>query len=182
MKVTKYNLFFSWNYEKEEQWLNELSRQGLQLVSVSYIRYEFVVDETKAYEYRLEHLDEMPSDFKSINYIETLEKSGIEYVCSFERWVYFRKEAGLGAFELLSDPDSKIAHYNRILALSGIVVLNALILLINSLCTLFNIFILNLVITIIMGLLFLLGVASVIMLYSRVIKLKKEKRSPNNQR
>ena len=176
MNVIKYNLFFNWNYEKEEQWLNELSRQGLQLKSVAYVRYEFEEDDTKCYEYRLEHLDEAPSDIKSINYIESLKESNIEYVCSFEQWVYFRRETSLGSFELLADPDAKIGHYSRMITLSGIVIFNILVLLINNLCVIFNFYILNIVISVLLALLLIIGIFTTLKLYSRIIKLKKEKR------
>ena len=41
-------------------------------------------------------------------------ESGAEYVGRVLQWLYFRKKAELGEFELFSDIDSRIAHLNRI--------------------------------------------------------------------
>jgi len=177
MKVVKYKVFFAGGYEKEELWLNEMSRQGLQLSSVDTIRYEFETDETKTYIYQLEHLDEAPTDMKSITYIEAMKEKSIEYVCSYNQWVYFRKEASLGAFELRPDIDSKIDHYNRLLAMLGILTVNAVVLFVNSLCILFNIYILNLVISILLGISCLIAFYSLIQIRYRISRLKKKKKA-----
>ena len=178
MKVIKYKVFFAGGYEKEELWLNEMSRKGLQLVEVpNGVRYIFETDETKCYEYQLEHLDESPSDIKSLEYIEALKQQNIEYVYSFNNWVYFRRDAALGTFVLHPDLDSKIDHYRRLLTVTGILALNTLVLAINSLCTLLNIYVLNLVITILLGISFLIALITLAQVFSRVRKLKQKKKS-----
>jgi len=178
VKVIKYKLFFTGGYEKEELWLNEMSRKGLQLIEVpNGIRYIFESDETRCYEYQLEHLDESPSDIKNLEHIEALKQQNIEYVCSFNNWVYFRKDAALGTFVLHPDLDSKIDHYKRLLTVTGFLVLNMLVLAINSLCTLLNIYVLNLVITILLGFSFLVALFSLAQVYARLRKLKQKKKS-----
>ena len=41
MRLTKHRWYWVWEYEKEEQWLNQMAAQGWALVSVGYCRYEF---------------------------------------------------------------------------------------------------------------------------------------------
>jgi hypothetical protein len=35
-------LFWVWDFDKEEKWLNEMAAKGLSLVSVGFYKYEFV--------------------------------------------------------------------------------------------------------------------------------------------
>ena len=46
-----------------------------------------------------------------------MEDNGVEYVTSYMRWVYFRKKAADGIFDIYSDIDSRIGHYKRVIAL-----------------------------------------------------------------
>ena len=43
-----------------------------------------------------------------------MEDSGVEVVSQWYRWVYMRKKASDGPFEMYTDTDSKIAQYRRI--------------------------------------------------------------------
>lgn len=45
----------SWNYEKEEQWLNEMSEQGLHLTKAGAIRSTFTRDPSVRYTYGLDY-------------------------------------------------------------------------------------------------------------------------------
>ncbi|MDP4153524.1 MAG: DUF2812 domain-containing protein [Bacillota bacterium] len=116
MRITKHKLFFAWEYEKEELWLNEMSAQGLQLVGVGFCKYIFEEGTPSEYSYRIELLNQYPTHPESVSYIHFLEGSGIEHVGSYMRWVYLRKKSD-GAFDLFSDIDSKISHCKRILTL-----------------------------------------------------------------
>lgn len=114
MTITKYKVYFAWDYEKEEAWLNEMSNKGYQLVHVGIFKYVFEVDHSKRYIYRLELLDQLPSHPSSVDYMKFLEETGVECVSTILRWAYFRKEAGENGFELYSDIASRIKHYKRI--------------------------------------------------------------------
>ncbi len=127
MKHTKHKLFFAWQYEKEEQWLNKMSERGLQLVRVGFCKYVFEENRQDQYIYRLEFLKGLPSSSESISYIHFLEETGVEYVDSLLRWAYFRKKAYEGEFELYSDIDSKIKHYKRILLLLLVITPNSIL-------------------------------------------------------
>lgn len=103
-----------WNYEKEEKWLNEMSAKGLALTDYSWCRYVFAECTPGEYIYRIELLKNSSKHLESQKYISFMEENRIEHVASYMRWVYFRKKATEGEFDIYSDIDSKIAHYKRI--------------------------------------------------------------------
>lgn len=112
MKYVVRNAF--WDYEKEEKWLNEMSAKGMALSDVSWCRYVFADSPNNKYVYRLELLENVPTHPESITYIKFLEDSGVEYIASYFRWIYLRKNSSEGAFDIYSDIDSKIKHFKRI--------------------------------------------------------------------
>ena len=103
-----------WDYEKEERWLNEMSARGLAMSDYSWCRYVFADAQKGEYNYRIELLENMPTHPESMAYLRFLEESGVEVVTTYMRWVYLRKPASEGAFDLYTDLDSKIRHYQRI--------------------------------------------------------------------
>ena len=113
-------VFFVWDFEKEEIWLNEMSASGLQLCGVGFCTYHFEEGAASEYAYRLEMLDYWPTHAKSVQYIRFVEETGAEYIGSVNRWVYFRKRTQGDPFEIYSDMDSRISHLNRMLWLVGI--------------------------------------------------------------
>lgn len=105
------------NWEREEKWLNDLSSKGLALTDYSWCRYVFEDSKPGEYIYRIDLLDHLPTHPQSRKYIEFLEETGVEFVSSYMRWVYFRKKADSGPFNLYSDIPSQIARNKRIRAL-----------------------------------------------------------------
>lgn len=102
------------NNEKEEQWLNDLSAKGLALSDYSWCRYVFEEAPAGEYIYRIELLEQSPTHPESVAYLKFLEDTGIECVATYMSWVYLRKKAADGAFEVYTDIESKIKHYKRI--------------------------------------------------------------------
>lgn len=100
--------FWVWDFDKEERWLNEMALQGWVLDGVGWCTYHFKKCEPGEYTVRLEM---HPSDDAYVNF---MEDTGAEYVGRMVMWIYFRKKAADGAFDLFSDIDSKIAHLDRI--------------------------------------------------------------------
>ena len=43
-----------------------------------------------------------------------MRETGAEYIGRMAQWIYFRKKAQYGGFDLFSDLDSRIAHLDRI--------------------------------------------------------------------
>lgn len=110
-----------YHYEKEEAWLNEMAAKGLALVSYTRCRYVFVPCEPGEFIYRIELLPELPQHPESAAYIDFVEEAGVECVSAYSRWVYLRRKAADGPFEIYSDADLKIKHYKRIMSLWGII-------------------------------------------------------------
>lgn len=117
MRHNVWKTFASWNYDKEENWLNDMSSRGLQLVNPGIGRYTFEEGVPGAYQYRIEYLDKWPRNPESAAYIRFMEESGIEHVGSIKNWVYFRKKTSDGPFDLFNDIDSRIRHIKKIFRL-----------------------------------------------------------------
>lgn len=122
MRTTIKKLFFVWDFDKEEKWLNEMAAKGLCLVSVGFCKYEF--EDCLPGEYRicLQLLDKLPRHPEMQKYIEFMEETGAEHVGSFTRWVYFRKKASEGDFVLFSDNTSRVKYLTTILSFIALIV------------------------------------------------------------
>lgn len=103
-----------WDHEKEEEWLNQMAVKGMALIDYSWCRYVFVDSKNGEYIYRIELLENLPSHPESQAYIRFMEESGVECISTYMRWIYFRKKAADGSFNIYSDKDSMITHYKRI--------------------------------------------------------------------
>jgi hypothetical protein len=137
MRYVKHKGFLAWNFEKEETWLDEMSAKGMQLVDVGFCRYTFEDNDPGVYRYRIELLKNVPTDPEQMAYIRFMEESGIRHVGTYMRYVYFRRPASEGAFDLFSDIDSRVSHYRRISTLLLIIgILNLILIPLNV----FNIF------------------------------------------
>ena len=112
MKRVKWKLYM--DYEKEEAWLNSMSEKGFAFTDYFLFRYVFEDSEPGEYIYRIELLDNTPGHPESRKYLNFMEENGVEHISSWIRWVYFRKKAADGPFDIYSDIDSKVAHYRRI--------------------------------------------------------------------
>lgn len=117
MRKTVRKWFWAWDFDKEEQWLNEMAAKGLALRGTGFCRYEFEECVPGEYQVRLELLENHLSHAESRRYIRFIEETGAEMVGSWFRWVYFRKKTADGPFDLYSDNESRIKHLKRILAL-----------------------------------------------------------------
>lgn len=117
MRKTIYKRFCIWEFDKEERWLNEMAAIGLSLVSVGFCRYEFEEALPGEYTVRLQLLEHGCNHPESVKYIEFLEETGAEQVGSYGRWIYFRKRAADGAFELFSDTSSRFRQITQVLLL-----------------------------------------------------------------
>lgn len=112
MKKVKYR--FNLNYQKEEEWINEMSQQGWHLEKFSFGKFTFIKGEPGEFIYRSELLGDMPKKEKA-EYLEFLTDSGITIVHEFAGWLYTRRAASEGPFELFTSNQSYIGYYQRIL-------------------------------------------------------------------
>ena len=108
---------FYWDYEKEERWLNEMASRGWHFAGRRLGGYRFEQGEPGEWIYRIELLPAEPRSAASQEYLALLLDSGAEVVSRQARWVYLRRQAALGPFELFSDLESRIGHYRRVLKL-----------------------------------------------------------------
>ncbi len=108
------------DFEKEEEWLNDMAAKGLALTEFSWARYVFEESGKGEYIYRIELLEDGIKGAKSVEYLQFMEEAGAERVpmnkgqVSYNKWVIFRRRASEGPFIIYSDTDSKIKHYRRI--------------------------------------------------------------------
>ncbi len=112
MKHIIRKIFF--DYEKEEKWLNKMSQKGYTLVKYTWCRYEFTTEDPETYIYRIELLDSLATSPESMDYLTFLEDNGIQVISSYLRWVYLRKNATDGPFDLYTNNESKIAYLKKI--------------------------------------------------------------------
>lgn len=134
MKHVVYKVFFLWDFEKEEKWLNEMAAKGLMLTDVGFCRYVFEEGTPGEYQYHLGWLPHFPGHAESRAYIRFVEDTGAEHVGSFKKWVYFRKKTAEGPFNLYSDLDSRISHFRRVTGLTA------------AICSIMAVYILSLIV------------------------------------
>lgn len=103
-----HKLFWVWEFEREEQWLNEMAEQGWILEKLGLCRYIFVKGEPCEYHITLE----MCGD--DAKYIEFMEECGNEKIGKVFNWVYFKRKSSLGAFGSHNDIDYKLKHLSKI--------------------------------------------------------------------
>lgn len=113
-KKTVWKTFWLWQYEEEEAWLNQMAAEGWALEEVHIARYVFVPCQPGEYIIRMERLSGSPEKEENQEYIWFVRGTGADYLGKWDRWVYFRKKAEDGPFELFSDLDSRLAHVNRV--------------------------------------------------------------------
>ena len=126
-RMTVKKWIWVWDFDKEERWLNSMAQQGWVLDRVGFCRYEFVRCEPGEYIVRLEMREH------DEGYLSFMADTGAEYVGRMVKWIYFRRKAELGAFDIFSDLDSRIAHLDGIRkTLKGVGIANLVIGLANS--------------------------------------------------
>ena len=100
---------------KNEEWLNAMAQSGWVLEKTAFATYYFRRCEPDEYTIRLEFHDYDES------YIQFMAETNAEYVGRMAKWIFFRKKAADGPFDIFSDIDSRIAHLDKIGKMLGIV-------------------------------------------------------------
>lgn len=112
MKKVKFRFYL--DFEKEEKWINEMVQSGWHLEKFFLGRFTFTKGEPGDSIYRNEFITGM-SVLEKKEYFEFLKDSGITIVHESGGWVYMKKAAAEGPFEIYTDTKSKIDYYKRIL-------------------------------------------------------------------
>ena len=105
---TMHKWYWVWEFEKEDDWLNDMALNGWVLDSVGFCTYRFVRREPGEYSV---HTEMHPADE---GYVDFMRETGAEYVGRMMMWMYFRKKTADGPFDLFSDIDSRISHLDKI--------------------------------------------------------------------
>jgi len=108
--MVKFRLSF--DKDKETKWLNEMARQGYALTGFCAGFFSFDLCRPGEYVYQIDITSGM---FRvSSDYREFMNETGVEIVCLWGMWVFLRKKASEGPFELYTDVESNIEHYTKI--------------------------------------------------------------------
>ncbi|MFD1737306.1 DUF2812 domain-containing protein [Bacillus salitolerans] len=136
--MTKYKkvfkVFWAWQDNKEEKWLNEMANSGWKLKNYNLTGYTFEKCEPNNYVYKLDYKSTSNCDLHE--YISIFHDAGWEHVTQFTGWHYFRTESNGTDFpDIFSDVESKIQKYR---SLSQNLVISLLVLIVVSFNVLFS--------------------------------------------
>ena len=109
---------FTYDKDEEQDWLNEYAQRGWAMASFFAGVVTFVPCRTGEYIYQIDLLPGKglwADDYEG--YVIFMNEMGVEVLQRWGRWVYLRKRAEEGPFEVYTDAASKIDLYRRIRAL-----------------------------------------------------------------
>ncbi len=136
MKKTIFRLFYVWQWENEEKWLNEMSSEGWQLAHATIGKYNFVSGKANEYTYRLELLDKKLKSAESTSYLNFLKETGIEMVGKCKSWIYLRSKTADGGFEPHNKTLYNLSHLLKVQELTNKIRNTMITLIAMSICTL----------------------------------------------
>jgi hypothetical protein len=116
MGMTKkvWNFFTIAQWEEEEQWLNEMARNGYNLIGVKcFVRYIFEQGAPGEYIYKLDLPDNLEHGMDDKAYCNFLAECGIDVVCKQKQWLFLRKKAADGPFNEQGDMFAKLKMTNK---------------------------------------------------------------------
>jgi hypothetical protein len=113
LKKKVFKLFFAWQDEKEEEWLNSMASKGWFLESYHIFYYAFIKDIPQSDTiYKLDYRKEKESD----EYFSLYEECGWKHVTQFHGWHYFKGDKNnVFTPELYTDKHSKSEKYMALL-------------------------------------------------------------------
>lgn len=109
---------FTFDKDEEQEWLNEYARQGWAMTKFCVGVVTFAPCQPGEYIYQIDLLPgkgPWADDYEG--YVVFMDEMGVEVVQRWGRWVYLRKRAEDGPFEVYTDVESQLALYRRIRAL-----------------------------------------------------------------
>lgn len=108
--MTKFRIYF--DKDKEVTWLNEMAAKGWAMTGFGACVYRFEPCRPGEYLYQIDFGDGIFS--VSEDYREFMSEAGVEIVSVWGPYVFLRRKAEEGAFELYTDVESKMEHYKKI--------------------------------------------------------------------
>lgn len=179
MKKTRLKVFFTWDCEKEEAWINKMEDRGLHLIKVGLFRYVFESGQPGLYDYRVEIAQVSADSLWGREYTAFQTQAGVDLVGHFHRSLYWRKKRSQEGFDLFSDLDSRITYLKRGLKVTVLVaallLFTAMITCVEYLTEFKEVYTLELIFW---GVAFLVGCVNAISawkIYRKIRSLKKER-------
>lgn len=109
---------FTFDKDEEQDWLNDYARQGWAMVSFFVGLVTFVPCQPGEFIYQIDLVPGKGIFAKNYeDYVIFMDEMGVEILQRWGRWVYLRKRAEDGPFEVYTDTASKLALYRRIRAM-----------------------------------------------------------------
>ena len=99
-------------FDKEEQWLNQMSREGYALENYQGGRYYFETAKPNSYQYKIELLDQKNKQATE-EYLDFLNEMDIDVLATYSGRVYLRKQNDGRAFAVYTDIDARIKQYQK---------------------------------------------------------------------
>ena len=107
-----FNYFTIADFEREERWLNGMSRRGWHFVSTNGLVYRFEQGRPGEYVYKIDLPDEGDAAHVA-DYERFLAECGVEVVAHFKDWVYLRRPASEGPIETSDNTRAQLSLINR---------------------------------------------------------------------
>lgn len=101
-------------YEQEEQWINEMARDGWALTAVGFCRFIFRRTRPGEFIYKLDMVERTTQDEVKESYFNFLTECGIRIVGEYKDWIYLQKRAADGPFDMKNDTYAKLRKVNKI--------------------------------------------------------------------
>lgn len=108
--MLRFKLYY--DKDEEEEWLKKMGLEGWAFKKFFLGFYTFEKCEPGEFNYQIDLLDSWNGE--KDDYSAFMEDTGVEVIDQWWRWVYLRKRASDGPFEMYTDKESKIAQYNKI--------------------------------------------------------------------
>ncbi|MFB1098741.1 DUF2812 domain-containing protein [Terribacillus sp. JSM ZJ617] len=104
-------LFWAWDDQKEEVWLQQMAQEGWVLEQYRWFTYTFKAAAPSKLVYQLDYRLGFPDK----SYFDLFEMDGWHMVSSFGGWYYFcKKDDGTDKLEIFTDVHSRAAKYIRL--------------------------------------------------------------------
>ena len=143
METKRYFRYFTIaDYEREQKWLNAMSRSGWNFVRTNGFIYTFEKGTPGEYIYKIDLPNESMTDVEVDAYYKFMEECGIEVVSSFKFWRYLRKKSADGPFDIANNTMPQLSMLNKAYGVATkslclIIVIFALIILALNIAMLF---------------------------------------------
>ncbi len=101
------------DYEREQKWLNAMSRSGWNFVRTNGFIYTFEKGTPGEYIYKIDLPNDSMTDVEVDAYYRFMEECGIEVVSSFKFWRYLRKKSADGPFDAANNTMGQLLMVNK---------------------------------------------------------------------